>query len=402
MRILIIDDDEDSRVLLRLILEAGSCGEVAEVGSGAAARAAIATCGDGETPDVVLVNLRMPELSGIDFCRMLRDDPRHRDIPLIATGAQRDPETLAEIFAAGAIDFLGKPFERAEVLARVRNALRLKAEIDGRKAREAELEKLTAELDASLARLRADLGAAASVQRSLLPAQGATVAGVATAWRFEPCAEIGGDLLNLLPLGDGKLAFYVLDVAGHGVPAALLCVGLHRLLSTATAGGYVLDAGGAPRAPEAVAALLNRDFASTDDAAQYFTMVYGVLDVQRGVLEYVRAGHPAPILLEAGRAPQRLDEGDMPIGLFAEARFRRLRRQLEPGARLLVYTDGVTEAERDADGAQFGSDRLMEILSATRPKHHDEVAQGVLDAVRTWLAPRASADDVSLLLIEVH
>src|SRR5438270_698945 len=170
-----------------------------------------------------------------------------------------------------------------------------------------------------------DLKAAAKIQATLLPREVLRVPGTDFAWIYRPCDELAGDGLNVIPLGDGKIGLYILDVSGHGVAAALLSVTLSRLLSPPSDPSSILirDGGVGDRfdvtPPAEVAARLNRLFPFELATEQFATMLYGILNAATGEFRYVSAGHPGAVHLPAGAGPVILESEGSPIGLADDA-----------------------------------------------------------------------------------
>jgi sigma-B regulation protein RsbU (phosphoserine phosphatase) len=193
---------------------------------------------------------------------------------------------------------------------------------------------------------------------------------------LRPCDELGGDGLNVIPLGDGKVGLYILDVSGHGVASALLSVTLSRLLSPPSEPSSILTRDGDVRGrfditpPAEVAARLNRLFPFDSATEQFATMVYGILNAATGEFRYVSAGHPGPVHLPAGADPVILESQGFPIGLADNAYEERSVR-LGAGDRLYLYSDGVPEA-MDPAGKQFGDARLLEAIGQGGPNHAQE------------------------------
>jgi len=277
---------------------------------------------------------------------------------------------------------------------------------DRRNAEEA-LRSANRELEIATRRMRRSLAAAARIQRSLLPTALPNLPGLQFAFGYHPCDELAGDALNVVRLDEDRIGFYVLDVSGHGVPAALLSVTLSRFLSPAFEGSCLLSPDRADplrrtvTPPGRVAALLNQQFSMSDEGAQYFTMVYGVLDARSFELRLVGAGHPPPLLLRAGGAAGIVECGGLPIGVIERVSYDETVIQLAPGDRLIAYSDGVTEAE-DPNGRDFGVSRLQEVLAEGTPMGLDEAVRAAMDRVDAWCGPAGVRDDVSLLAIEVQ
>ena len=190
-------------------------------------------------------------------------------------------------------------------------------------------------------RMSRDLKAAAKIQETFLPRELHRVPGAAFAWIYRPCDELGGDGLNVVPLGGGTIALYILDVSGHGVASALLSMALSRVLSSPSDLSSILtrdgDVPGRPAItpPAEVADRLNQLFPFNTTTEQFATMIYGVLDARTGEFRYVSAGHPGPVHLPAGAGPVILESPGSPIGLAEDAYEERSVR-LAAGDRLYL------------------------------------------------------------------
>jgi len=249
--------------------------------------------------------------------------------------------------------------------------------------------------------MRRDLEAAARIQKSLLPEVTPAVAGVEVAWAFRPCQELAGDMLNVFPLDDRTLAFYVLDVSGHGVPAALLSFTLAHTL-TATPGQSCLLQRRGDRwevtPPAEVAADLNRRFQLDPAAPQFFTLWYALLTPATGSVRLVSAGHPLAVLSPRAGAPRRIEATGPPIGVSEGARFREQLLGLEVGDRLVVCTDGLTESLSPA-GDELGFQRVLEAVE----EYRDEPLRSVVDKLAEegvrW-ACGAPHDDISVVAFQ--
>jgi phosphoserine phosphatase RsbU/P len=260
-------------------------------------------------------------------------------------------------------------------------------------------------LEAANRAMKRDLVAAAEVQRSLLPAEMPHVRGLRFSYRFRPCGDVGGDCLNVLPLDARHLGVYVLDVSGHGVAAALLSVTLSHMLSAEPGRSFLYQScpGDASQnciaTPVQVITRLNRHFAKAPGVAQFFTMVYGILDRETAGFRYVSAGHMSPIHFRHGVAQQIPEAGGIPIGLLPEATYGEQHMTLSTGDRFYLCTDGVLEAENPAE-EQFGIERVLEVLTRKRDLRLEETLSSLLQCIDEWTTPAGPADDVSLLAVE--
>lgn len=242
------------------------------------------------------------------------------------------------------------------------------------------------------------------MQQRLLPLPAHDVNGIRGAWRLRPSGYIAGDIFNLFTLDENNTGFYLLDVCGHGVPAAMMSVTLSMVLTpdashgsplkrldSATGESHVLS-------PEDAVRELNRRFQSRDD--RYFTMIYGILDIPSSTVRFAQAGHPSPILIREGEDPILLGTGGMPVGLWPEMEFDCLDIVVAPGDRIVLYSDGVTECI-SGHGEPFGEERLLDFLRRQRSLPLDELLEILLAEITQWGSTSGFTDDVSLLALEI-
>jgi phosphoserine phosphatase RsbU/P len=351
-----------------------------------------------DPPDLILLDINMPEMNGYEVCELLKADGNLKGIPVIFISALTEQLDKVKAFAIGGVDYLTKPFQMEELHARVETHLKIRR-------LQVELEETNARLAEVNGRMSRDLKAAARIQGTFLPREVPRVPGADFAWIYRPCDELAGDGLNVIPLGDGKLGLYILDVSGHGVAAALLSVTLSRLLSPPSEPFSMLIRDGADRdrfeisPPAEVAARLNRLFPFDSPTEQFATMVYGILDVETGEFRYVSAGHPGPVHLPFGTEPVILESRGSPIGLADDAYEERLVC-LGAGDRLYLYSDGVSEA-MDPAGKQFGDDRLLEAISRGRTNSLKECVASLIEEITRWRGSEKQKDDISILAVEV-
>ena len=257
--------------------------------------------------------------------------------------------------------------------------------------------------EASNTRMRQDLERAAEVQKTLLPSRLPEIANGSLAWRLEPTDELAGDTLNVVRLDEHHLALYVLDVSGHGVSSALLSVTLNHWLSPqkSQSGLFTKGSGDTYRivSPDEVARKLNRQFPMDTSTAQYFTLLYGILDTRTNAFTYVTAGHPPPILLEEHLPARQLPGTGVPVGLLPDAEYRAHTVTLKDGDRLYLFSDGMFEAG-SIDGSEFGIDRMLEIVNDSRHQELTDSIDELFTAVSQWRAGAPFPDDLSVLSFE--
>jgi len=399
--VLVVDDDESSReILTRRLRYAGLRVTAAEDGPTALNLVA------RKPFDAVILDVMMPGMSGLEVLAEIRESFSATDLPVIMATALDGTEEVVQALSLGANDYVAKPLDLTVVLARLQTQMSLRESVRS-------LSLANHRLEHAHHRMERDLEAAARVQSSLLPPENPHFGKARFGWIYRPCATVGGDSLNVFPIDENHVGFYICDVSGHGVQASLLSVALNHLLVPELAerrqsgvGSLApqADAAGADRArkPRKVAEKLNRQFPFDPAVGQFFSLVYAVLDIHGGAMEYVSAGHPCPIMLSQHRKPEVLPGGDPLIGVFDSTErniFKQHCARLQAGDRIVIYSDGITEAS-NARGELFGQQRLMESLDQSCGEPLDSCIASLERTLSDWCGGDAPEDDVSLLALE--
>ena len=393
MRILVAEDERITRRTLQKHLE-GWGHDVVAAEDGAVAWSQF----QQQSFDIVVTDWDMPRMDGRELIECIRRSGQSSYTYLIMLTGRSEKADLVAGMEAGADDFLAKPFDRNELRVRLNAGERI-----------IRLERSLAAQNSALSqaneRMKRDLDAAAAVQRDLLPTDLPKSLAASFAWHFEPCDELGGDILNILPLNDDSVAMYLLDVTGHGVPAALLAVTVSNVLTTRDPSASILVTQdpnqNVPtiRPPGEVAEHLNRQFPMEAHGGRFFTMAFAVLNTKTRVLRYVIAGHPPPILVRDGCSPQQLKGGNLPIGIADDVVFEEESIQLEPGDRLYFYSDGMTEAVND-QGVMLEVEGLVRLIARTQSNSFKTSVVRCTEELKSWCESAPLADDISLLALE--
>ncbi|MCP3979389.1 MAG: SpoIIE family protein phosphatase [bacterium] len=361
---------------------------------------------------IVITGCDLPGLNGLELLRQIRavdgngngNSPGRRYTYVVLTGGDAEDDELEHSIAAGADDFLYGPIQPRTLWARMQVAERLARMREDLARNNRILTETNLQLEKAQLLMRRELQSAARVQRALLPTPGLKVPGMEVAWRARPCAELGGDLLNYFQLDEHHMAFYVLDVSGHGVSSALLSVQVSCLMSPVMSESELLKQRLTEPPwyrvvqPIGVARKLNKMFQIGGGSSQYFTIVYGLLHIASGRLRLVSAGHPPLVYVPAGGEPIGLEAGSHPIGFFDDGIFREHELEFAPGDRLWLYSDGITEASNSAE-QDVGLDGLLGWIADRQDQPLEQAVGGVLSAVEAWCEPQSPDDDCSLLAI---
>jgi serine phosphatase RsbU (regulator of sigma subunit) len=289
-------------------------------------------------------------------------------------------------------DVVAGALGEAELLSRLRSALRARHILVELKNKNAELEELSGRLEGLARRMADELRLASQVQRSLL-AQPVSHPHLDVAREYIPVREIGGDYYDLVSLSRDRLAFAIGDVMGKGVPAALLAANLKACLRA-----HLQDDG---EKPADLIGRVNRLFWEVTPKGLFASLFFGILDLERGVLEFVNAGHDHPFLLRADGTLRDLEDGGTVLGLLEESRYERGAVAVHPGDLLVLYTDGLTDRV-NADGELFGVRRLKEAALRNRAGSARLALYSLLGEVQGWSAGLPAEDDMTLIVAQVR
>lgn len=280
--------------------------------------------------------------------------------------------------------------DRTDEFGEMSDALRVfKANALRRQRLQQDKDQLHVRLREAYQMLRRDLEAAAAIQKTMLPAP-ATLGDLRYVGLYRPSSLIAGDTFNVLQREDGKVSFFQVDVAGHGAPAALVSVASHHILSQA-----LLKRG--DNAPlSQIVAEINADW---PDDLPYFTMIIGQFDAASGQGAMVQAGHPSPYLIGSDGTVRSLGEGGLPVGMIPNATYDDLAFSFKPGDRLVVYSDGLIEAE-SSTGQAFSDERLESLLRVNARTPSAELLDNIDVELRRWRGSESLDDDLSVLVLE--
>src|SRR6476620_11475030 len=326
-RILVVDDNDDNRYTLTLYLELEGYADIqiAEDGEQAIARL------DKESFDVVLLDVMMPRVDGYQVLSWLKDQRRLHDLPVIMISALNEMTSVVRCIELGAVDYLLKPFNQVLLRARLGASL--------------ERKRLHDQVNAHLFRLEQELEAARDLQMSMLPQvfpPPMRQCPVDVWGLVHPAREVGGDLYDVFTTDDGSLCFFVGDVSGKGMPAALFMARTKSLIRIATE--LMRAREGAAAKPSEIIGLVNRELCQDNGDMMFVTLFFAMLGPGSGELEFCNAGHNAPYRLNGQGLEVIEGAKGMILGVRSDAGYTTGRTSVAPGESIYVFTDGVTEA----------------------------------------------------------
>ncbi|MDZ4799681.1 MAG: SpoIIE family protein phosphatase [Bryobacteraceae bacterium] len=234
-----------------------------------------------------------------------------------------------------------------------------------------------------------DLEQAAVIQRGLLPSRAPIVPGLDLAGHNVPCRTVGGDYYDFLQYPDGKIGVALGDVSGKAMPAALLMTSLQARLRVISED--ITD----------VADLmnrLNRHTAANTPSNRFITLFFMIIDPATGEVSYCNAGHNPPYLARVSGEIEELQEGGLILGLFGQARYASAKVEMATGDIIVVFSDGVSEAQ-NGDQDEFGEERLKQVILATHDKSAADILQAIIQSVADFAAGAPAADDVTLVVV---
>ncbi len=345
---------------------------------------------DGEQIDMVLTDINMPEMDGLTLLKQIPSvDPNVRSVVVSAYG---DMKNIRTAMNRGAFDFVTKPIDFEDLRITIERTLEHLAML--REALEAR-DKLVA--------LRSDLALASKMQQSILPTQFPESPDFEVFANMEPARDVGGDFFDVIDLPEGRVGITVADVSGKGVPAALFMMSSRTLLNSVAVAranpGDVLGEVNRLLQPGDVLSEVNRMLQENNDAAMFVTVFFAVFDSATGEFVYANGGHNPPLIVHAdGSSSLLTQDPGVALGVAPEFEYKRYTTTLSPGDAIILYTDGVTEAENNRQ-EQFGLERLREICTNSPPKNAKEINDAIFQAVKDFAGRAPQFDDITCLTL---
>jgi sigma-B regulation protein RsbU (phosphoserine phosphatase) len=397
-RILVVDDSRAQRSLMsRSLAKQGY--QVTEAGSGLEAIKLFAA----QDFDLVLSDWMMPGMNGLELCKAIRAQNAKGYVYFILLTSKSDKDAVARGLDVGADDFLAKPFNPDELRARIAAGGRILS-------MERELQETNRLVSSALAELKTlydsldrDLVEARKMQQSLVRDSFRDWGRAEVSLLLKPCGHVGGDLVGFFDAGQDHIAFYSIDVSGHGIASALLTARLASYLSEGSPTHNIAlierdDGDHLRQPPEMVAEQLNTLLTKDMLSEHYFTMLFGYLDMSTGRVEFTQCGHPNAVILNRTGQPRFFGDGGMPIGLISGAEFERQSLNLQPGERLIFYSDGFTECE-NMQKVQIEEQGFGEILEKNSGLSNEMLFDAMVWDLDRYAGGQEFGDDLSCVMV---
>jgi len=308
--------------------------------------------------------------------RRLKTDPTTAGIPVIFLSALGDTEDKVKGLQLGAVDYITKPFQPDEVIARVNTHLTI--------------DRLKREVESQKDQLEHELKVVSEVQRKLLPKQLPVISGFELAVHYETSRYAGGDYYDVIELPDNRWGFLIADAEGHSAPAAVLMA-----MTCALFRSYP----GSASDPAQVIRYLNEHLCKVADPS-FMTALYSFYDANSHTMWIARAGQPLPMIYRASekKAMELTSPGVYPLGIEPyDIEIPVTEIKLEPDDRFLIYTDGLTE-RFDMEGNTYGEERLLKLLATDSAHSPQEIVAAIMGDVEQFAGGRPADDDQALLL----
>jgi sigma-B regulation protein RsbU (phosphoserine phosphatase) len=390
-RVLVVDDSQPEKFRLAAMLKKMGY-EVLEASDGLEALELLRH----QQVAVVLSDWMMPGMSGIELCRKVREEDLNNPYFILVTGRDTTSDLVAGM-DSGADDFIAKPFNGEELLVRLRAGQRTIEMRYKLESQSVELKKHIDRQERFSEQTKKDLLMASEILSDHLPENLLNQPNLNIYGFLKSANDIGGDFYNYFKLDDNHVGFYSLDVVGHGVPAALFAFMLAR---TIVPGESLLMKNDRYVRPSEVTRALNNKFLNKSSTPQYFTMIYGVINMKTGKGQLCQAGSPYAILARQDGTCEKLGDGGYPVGIIPGAEYEDINFELSPGSRLLLYSDGLTEMENKSK-EQLGLDRLKQVFMLNIDRPLNTAVQTSYDIVKKWADKDIMNDDISMLALEV-
>ena len=374
-KILIVDDLDVNIVLLRAhLLEAGYDVIVAKSGKEGLTKAFY------HKPDLIILDIMMPIMDGYEVCKILKESDETRNIPVIFLTALQETKDKVKGLEVGGDDFISKPFNDVELLARVRSLLRIKY--------------YNEQIIQQNKNFQKELEMARILQNAVLPQSYPKLNGLEISSKYIPSSYLSGDYFNFIRLSENKIGIFISDVMGHGVQASLVTMLLKSIFENNV---YNISS------PKELMKIINDDLVKLLGSVMIFaTAAYAIIDLDNKLMSYSTAGHP-PILQinnEIGELKELRCKSGL-LGIYPDFTYQDNHAEIKNGDFIVFYTDGILDVT-DTDEVAFGDGRFYEILNQKNYKSPKELIDILGLELFKFSGKKTYEDDINLVGIKIN
>ncbi|MBM7616288.1 SpoIIE family protein phosphatase [Alkaliphilus hydrothermalis] len=313
--------------------------------------------------NVIIMNSFQQETDSLKACKVIKNHSDTKNIPMIIQMHDCTDKQKLDFINLGIEDYIRPPFHESEIILKIKNQFKTVKLRNNLISSKKALEESLSMIENQKSELDRNLSMAAKIQEALIPKTLGNIPNCSFLWHFQPSGKVGGDIFDAFMLDDDHMGMYMIDVMGHGIASSMLAVALSESLILDIERGSPLKRkiNNYPYyeivSPIEVIHYLNKRFPYSK-YKHYFTIFYMVLNVKTGVLKYVRAAHPAPLLITSDGEIKELDGYGTPIGFEFAVDYEEKTVCLDSGNTIIIYTDGLMEIENE-EGQKMEYDGLM-------------------------------------------
>ncbi len=376
VKVLVVDDEEDLELLIKQKFRRRIRGGELEFMFARNGREGLLKLAQNRDIHLVFSDINMPVMDGLTMLHQLAET--ELDVQAVIVSAYGDMGNIRTAMNRGAFDFLTKPIDFADLEITLEKGITHVRDLQN-----------SLETRDKLVSIKRELEVASQVQMSALPAELAPNPHYDVKALIYPAKEVGGDFYDYFHIDPHRLALVIADVSGKGIPAALFAMVTRALLKSMVA-QYDTPA-------EAVDAV-NRQLCDGNDSCVFITLFFGLLDTRTGNFVYTNAGHNPPRLVRAGGGVDVVaPTGNLVLGIDPGQKYGHAEVELQPGDAIVLYTDGVTEAENTAE-EEYGEPRFDKLLSELASGDAREMVEGIVASVRDYAGEAEQSDDITCVV----
>ena len=399
VRVLVVDDSRLQRKILTASLTRWGYA-VQEAASG---QEAVEIC-LATPPDLVISDWMMPGMNGLEFCKEFRAMPRDTYGYFILLTSKSEKDEVAQGLDNGADDFLTKPVNASELRARLNAGERILGMEKELTEKSRMIEATLEELQALYYSIDSDLVEAKKLQQSLVRERHRDFGSASVSLMLHSSGHVGGDLVGFYPVSETRIGLFAIDVSGHGISSALMTARLAGFLSSSVpehniAIGRAADGTPVPLPPSQVIESLNRLVLEEMDTEHYFTLLLADVDLTSGRVRMAQAGHPHPLIQRADGTIVQEGTGGLPVGLIEGATYAEFDTMLNPGDRLLIFSDGIIECPSPS-GAMLDEEGIEGFMRDLKTTRGNALLEALIWRLSDFAKNGDFPDDVSAILLE--